>query len=252
MNDEAIREVIRNRKIRTVFQPIVNLSDLSIVGFEALSRGPANTELESATALFKAAEGVGLRLQLEQLCRIEALRAARGLAPSCKLFLNASAPSLLDSSLSRAGGSQGIEDPGTDPHQVVLELSERYAVDDYARFREALQSFSRRGFEIALDNMGKGYQGLDKILELVPELIKLIKLDRSMVGNLQESVVKREMIETFQAMSQRFGARIVAQGIETREELRCLRKMNVELGQGYYLARPGEVPVTATILPREL
>ena len=201
MNDEAIKEVIRSRQIRTIFQPIVNLSDLSIVGFEALSRGPANSELESARALFKGANRARLHGQLEQLCRSEAFWAADGQPSSCKLFLKVSAPSLRDSDLSESPGSvHGIEGPAIGPHQVVLELSERYAVSDNDWLRDAVRSLSARGFEFALDNMGSGHNSLNRVVDVRP---RFIKLDRSIVQNLHQSAIDMETVASYQTVTRR-------------------------------------------------
>ncbi len=121
------------------------------------------------------------------------------------------------------------------PDQIVFEVTERRAIENYHLFRDAMKYFQHLRCHFAIDDMGAGYSGLDKIVELQPNYVKL---DMSMVRDIHTSFVKKEMVQTFKVMADKIDARLVAEGVEKREEFEVVREIGVNYIQGNYLARP--------------
>jgi EAL domain-containing protein (putative c-di-GMP-specific phosphodiesterase class I) len=207
-------------------------------GFEALCRGPKNTEFFSPMALFDTAEKSDLAFELDHLCRWRALQEAgergSGLPREFKLFINTLPFSMRDPDFQ---GNELIRLLGKNlaPDQIVFEVTERRAIENYHLFRDAMKYFQHLRCLFAIDDMGAGYSGLDKIVELQPNYVKL---DMSMVRDIHTSFVKKEMVQTFKAMADKIDAKLVAEGIEKREEFEVVREIGVNYIQGNYLARP--------------
>jgi EAL domain-containing protein (putative c-di-GMP-specific phosphodiesterase class I) len=132
-----------------------------------------------------------------------------------------------------------VDAEGLRHSQVVLEITERVAVEERQLYRDTLRALKDAGFGIAIDDMGAGYSSLQSIVELEPDYLKF---DISLVRNIDRNLIKRSLLETLVDLSEKIGARVIAEGIEARSELDTLREMGVRLGQGPYLAPPAPVP----------
>jgi EAL domain-containing protein (putative c-di-GMP-specific phosphodiesterase class I) len=237
-NKKQLQRIILKEQITTLFQPIYDMETLRPHGFEALCRGPKNTEFFSPLALFDTAEKSDLAFELDHLCRRKALQAAgdrgSGLPREFKLFINTLPFSMRDPDFQ---GNELIRLLGKNlaPDQIVFEVTERRAIENYHLFRDAMKYFQHLRCLFAIDDMGAGYSGLDKIVELQPNYVKL---DMSMVRDIHTSFVKKEMVQTFKAMADKIDAKLVAEGIEKREEFEVVREIGVNFIQGNYLARP--------------
>jgi len=236
-NKKELQRIILKEQITILFQPIYDMETLRPHGFEALCRGPKNTEFFTPVALFDTAEKSDLAFELDHLCRRKALQAAggsRGLAREFKLFINTLPFSMRDPDFQ---GNELIRLLGKDlaPDQIVFEVTERRAIENYHLFRDAMKYFQHLRCLFAIDDMGAGYSGLDKIVELQPNYVKL---DMSMVRDIHTSFVKKEMVQTFKAMADKIDAKLVAEGIEKREEFEVVREIGVNYIQGNYLGRP--------------
>lgn len=207
---------------RMVFQPVVALADGSVVGHEALSRFPTGDPAE----WFATARSAGLEEDLE----LTAVRSALARLDDVPGFLavNVSARTAGLPALGRVVG-------GCDPARVVLELTEHTPVDDYAALRRTLAPLRRAGVRIAVDDVGAGFASMRHVLELVPDVLKL---DISLVRNIATDSSRQALAASMLAFADKTGAQVVAEGIETADELDYLRTMGVGLGQGYHLGRP--------------
>jgi hypothetical protein len=119
---------------------------------------------------------------------------------------------------------------------LVIEVTEHELAGDDAALAADLDEIRRRGARIAVDDAGAGYAGLQQLMRVAPDLIKL---DRSLVQNIHEDPAKQALVDSFVRFGRRTGAQVVAEGIETEEELRVLADLDVTYGQGYFLAKPG-------------
>lgn len=230
-----LQDVLLAEEIRTVFQPIVDLQLGGTLGFEALSRGPSGTAQHNPINLFTAAKDADLVFELDRHCRRRAMRTARNLPSGYRLFINVVPASMYDPDFQGASLIKLLEGLGLSPDRIVLEVSEQYAIENYTMFVEALQNFTQMGFSIAVDDIGAGYSGLEKIAHLNPAYLKF---DLQLVRDIDKSHVKREMTRALRAFAEKMDSKIIAEGIEREGEQQALKDLGIDYGQGYFLDRP--------------
>jgi EAL domain-containing protein (putative c-di-GMP-specific phosphodiesterase class I) len=227
--------IIQEGRLTTHYQPIVDMDLGSIMGYEALTRGPKDTAFEVPKALFTFSEKSRLSGELDALCRRKALLNARGLDPEKKLFLNSlpetlGAPGLIEQSLTAV-----LEEVALQPHHLVLEITERTAIEDFEAFGRVLERLRRLGFLVAIDDVGTGYSSLQTISEVPADFLKI---DMSLIKNIHQSLIKQDLVHSLLQVASRTRTRVIAEGIESAEEVRALRACGVRYGQGFYFARP--------------
>jgi EAL domain-containing protein (putative c-di-GMP-specific phosphodiesterase class I) len=235
-NKEKIQELIIKESIRTLYQPIVSLSDSVIIGYEALSRGPEGTEFENPYLLFDSAAEAELLFELDRLCRKKALINASSIKPGHRLFINCFPTAVHDPEFRDVYLKSFLNGVMIRPVNIVLEVTEREAIENYELFKEAASYYSGLGFSIAVDDTGTGYSGLETLFELKPDFIKI---DISIVRNIDKNKVKQELAKALIAISKELNSSVIAEGIETEEELYNLRGIGVDIGQGFLFAKPG-------------
>lgn len=238
-----IEAVLIDRTFSPVFQPIVELSTGHEIGYEALTRF---TDGARPDRRFADATAVGLGIELEAATISAALGAAEALPEDRWLSLNVSPEFLLDpvrphGVLARRG-----------KRSLVLEITEHVAIEDYARFRAAVETLgSSVGF--AVDDAGSGYASFRHILELRPDYVKL---DIGLVHEIDRDDVRQALVAGIVYFAQRTRCRLIAEGVETEGERARLQRLGVQYGQGYLLARPApaaswkQATVAATPSPR--
>ena len=226
-----LKRVIGQKQLRPAFQPLRHLSDDEVIGWEALIRGPQGTPFERPNVLFAVAQENDMEVELETLCLETIFRGLpRGIGTR-RLFVNASCtllrhPVFLDErNLTAINRSHG---------DVVIEISEKEMVD-YSSFGDILATVRGAGLKIAIDDAGSGYSGLEAILNLRPDYIKVAD---SLVRRLESDPIKREIITSLASIGRRIEATLVAEGIEREEEREALIELGVEYGQGFLLGRP--------------
>lgn len=230
-----LRSILAGGRLTTQYQPIVDMEQGTIMGYEALTRGPANSTLERPDALFASCQEERLLDELDRLCRCEAVRNARGLDPRKKLFLNSLPESLGRPGFTAGGFLEALAESSLHPRNLVLEITERTSIEDFEEFARAIGPLRRQGFLVAIDDVGTGYSSLQTITEIHPDFIKV---DLSLVKNIHRSLLKQELMHSLLQAGARIGAQVIAEGIEAEEEERALRRCGVRYGQGYFFARP--------------
>jgi EAL domain-containing protein (putative c-di-GMP-specific phosphodiesterase class I)/putative methionine-R-sulfoxide reductase with GAF domain len=222
----TIEDLCLPGRLAAVVQPIVRLTDMVVVGYEALTRvtlepvrGP-DWWLEQAT-------GFALRSRLETACW-EAI-AALGEPPEDRLlFVNVSPSTLAEPGL--------LEVRSRLAERLVVEVTEQEAVGDYSTLRDHLAPFLASPVRLAIDDTGAGYSSLRHVIELVPDFLKL---DRGLVSGIDQDRNRLALVRSLVAFAREVGTSVIAEGIERPEELDTLRTAGVSFGQGYLLARPG-------------
>lgn len=232
-----MERLLRERSIRSVFQPISRLDTGAVFGYEALTRCPEGSRFDGPLALFQYAEREGYAFALDRLAREKAIRHSPALGEAQKIFINVTIGIMKDPQFVSGQTVQWLRQRGLHPGQVVLELTERSSIDDFAEAKKVLRHYRSQGYEIAIDDAGAGYSSLQSIVELEPDYIKV---DKSLVQNADRDEMKKQMLRTFTRFARRMDIRTVAEGIERPEELRLARSLGVDFGQGYLLGRPGE------------
>ena len=222
----AVEQLCEPGIIEAFVQPVVRPADQVIVGYEALARMPLEPLHPPDWWLARAGE-IGMRSHLEVAC----LAAATDLGPTPEerlLFVNLS-PSLL----ANPSALRLLEQL---PDRLVIELTEQEAVEDYDTLRRDLAPWLSRGVRIAIDDTGAGYSSLRHVIELTPDFLKL---DRELVRDLDHDRNRRALVSAVVAFAAEVGTSVIAEGVESADELEVLRDAEVDLVQGYLLARPG-------------
>lgn len=222
----SVARVIDERAFRTVFQPIMELESRTIVGYEALTRFADGTPPDRQ---FTDAERIGMAHELELVTLNSAIASSSVLRDGCWLSVNVS-PSVL---VELAHGTFAELD-----RPIVVEITERSAIEDYAAVRSALEALGH-GIRLAVDDAGAGFASLRHIIELRPEFVKL---DMRLVRGVEADAARQAMLAGMVFFAQQAGCSLIAEGIETDAERATLVRLGVRLGQGYLLGRPEARP----------
>lgn len=237
---EALDYIINNKQIKTVFQPIISLRDGSVLGHEALSRITCESEIKNPDVLFTAAGEYNRLWELELLCRTTALEAAfKFMIPpySKKLFINVNPNTMHDETFKKGFTKSFLMQYDITPNNVIFEITERNVITDMNGFRATIDHYKSQDYKIAIDDAGAGYSGLNLISDVNPNYIKLdMKLIRGVNSDSLKFALVKGMVE-FSKVSNIF---LIAEGIETYEELDTLVNLGVQYGQGYLIQKPDE------------
>ncbi len=225
---QELAQIIEARAFRIVFQPIIDLATRRIVGHEALTRFDDGVPPD---VRFAQAARAGLGVALERVTIDAALGSAAGLPAGTYLSLNAS-PELVT-----GGGIGGLLEQARCP--VVIEITERDAVESYVELRTSLSGL-RGCARIAVDDVGAGYAGLRHILEIEPDILKL---DIVLVRGVDDDPAKRALVGSIVGFASNVGCAVLAEGVETEAEADMLATLGVGFGQGYLFGRPQPLAV---------
>ncbi len=228
-------DVVLAENVETLYEPIVNVTTREVIGWEALTRGPWDTDLYSPDALFNMGEETGLTYELDCLCRRNALRGARGLSPGKLLFLNCLPTSIHDPAFRGDVLKRTLEELRLRPSDVVFEISEKESIDNFEIFREARDYYGELGFKVALDDTGVAYGSLEAVMELSPDFIKV---DMTLVRGIDTDPPRQELLRALNSVAASIHASVIAEGIETSEELATIQSLGIAYGQGYLFGRP--------------
>jgi len=228
-------KILKFKDIKAVFQPIVSLLDGEIFGYEALSRGPQGSILEQPNALFPAAEQFNKVWELEFLCRSKAFARANELPKDKMLFVNVDPKIMNDPRFQKGVTLDMLAHYKIDAGNIIFEITEKNSIEDYKSFRKVLDNYTSQGYKIAIDDMGSGYSGLKLLAETRPQFIKI---DMDLIRNIDKDALKQGLIKAFYEFSVVANIKMIAEGIETIDELHTLISIGIPYGQGYLLQRP--------------
>ena len=226
---DRVRAVLTKGGPRVVFQPIVEITSGSVVGYEALSRfddGRAPDEW------FHDAARAGLGVDLELAAVRNALGALPTLPESAYLSVNVS-----PDALHHPGVIDLVAASAAD--RVVIELTEHLALEDYDHYRAVIAELRAVGARVAVDDAGSGYASFRHIVDLGPDIIKV---DRSLVHGVHLDPARRSLMTAFAAFARDLGATLIAEGVERPEEEAALQHWGVRFAQGWLYGRPQALP----------
>ncbi|MDF2607451.1 MAG: hypothetical protein K0S34_1647 [Bacillales bacterium] len=230
------QKIINKKLVEIVFQPIISLETGELFANEALTRGPKNSAFSSPLTLFKYAETTGHLYSLEKMTRELAIERSKQISnKDNKLFININASVIEDPSFTPGNTISFLKQFGISPSDIVFEITERTAISDFEKFTSVLEHYRNQGFLIAIDDAGAGYSSLQAISELEPDFIKI---DRSLITNVNNNKIKANIVEAFTYFTNKSDSKIIAEGIETKEELDFLVNLGVNYGQGFFIAHP--------------
>jgi EAL domain-containing protein (putative c-di-GMP-specific phosphodiesterase class I) len=234
----AIRRVLDEKAVRMVYQPVVDLRTHRIFAYEALVRSKA-PEFASPPDLFNAA--------VEHSCTGELGRMLRELSlegcPDFPLFLNIHPAELNERWIVQPNDPIFMHD-----RDVYLEITEGVPLSHFHLCQTILSEVRDRGVYLVVDDLGAGYSNLKYIADLQP---RVVKLDRGLIAGLTQNTRLFKLVSAIVVLCTELDALVVAEGIETVEELEAVIASGAQYGQGYLLARPA-FPLPEVTWPAEL
>ncbi|EAR10853.1 EAL domain-containing protein [Reinekea blandensis] len=224
--------------IAMAFQPIVNCRDHSIFAYEALVRGPKG---ESAGSILNQVTE-GNKYSFDQACRVEAIKTMAGLDRSARLSINFLPNAIYNPNTCIQRTLSAAKQYQYDTSKLIFEVVEHEEPISQHKLSEIFTAYRAMGFTTAIDDFGAGYSGLNQLLDLKPDLIKL---DRALVDGIDQNPDKKIVVKHLVAMLKDMRIQVLAEGVERREEYELLHQLGIDLMQGYYFARPllGALPV---------
>jgi diguanylate cyclase (GGDEF)-like protein len=234
-----VSRVAATGALRAVFQPIYDLTSGVPRGFEGLVRPLPDSGFSDASSMFEAAEATGRTAELDIACLNTVMETAARLRLPGSLTVNISPRTMEMDDFSIHALLRIIVRHGLDPRHVVLELTEREAVEDIGRLRRAVEACRVAGIKLAADDVGAGNAGLRLLSQL---RFDIVKIDLSLVQGGAVREASLEVVRTLHDLADRWGALVVAEGIETPAQLEVVRSLGIGAGQGYLLGRPTDRP----------
>lgn len=238
---QALNDIVSRQSLSAVFQPIIDLSNASVIGHEGLIRGPSHSPLHMPLALFEAARSERLSSVIEHLSCEVVLQTFGSFQSDLKLFLNVSPESFTQYAGKTAAILAYTRRVGLDPRNVVIELTESTPNFDYESIRSAAEYYRSMGFEIAIDDLGEGFSSLRLWSELHPDYVKV---DKHFIQNIDTDLVKLEFVRSIQRIAECSGAKVIAEGIESLAQLNVVKDLKIAYGQGYLFAKPVAEPLS--------
>lgn len=232
--ETVLDEILRYRKVTSVYQPIFRLDGEDVFGHEALARFPGVDFQSTVEPIFAYAERCGRGPELDWICRRAAIQGITEYCEAKPLFVNIGVAPLIHHNHDVDQTIMLLDWVGHKPHDVVLEITEREAAPDIGWFTTVLATYRQHGFRFALDDMGDGLATFAMLVAAEPEFIKLSE------SLLRTAAVKgsRSLVAGILAFAKECNSVVIAEGIEVATDLELAKSLGIPLGQGYHLARP--------------
>ena len=238
MNSQThIDTILEPGFLDTRFQPIIESRDggFRTYAFEGLSRGPAGTNFAAADVLFAYARHKREESRIDRVCMTNVLRAAAQMPEHFRISLNVHASTLSHDGDFVAALASCAEEHSIPASRIIIEVVEHASAWDDIRLERAISSLRDLGAGIALDDIGVGLSNYRMMIETRPDYFKV---DRFFVTGAYDDRYRSVVIESIAQLASKFGARVIAEGVESESDLRHLIDLGVDLFQGYYFAMP--------------
>lgn len=224
----AIAHTVEKGEIEISYQPVVDMRNGHVLGWEALARFPG---LPYATSeVFEAARGTELEVELEVACFRRALEVAEDLSEGRYLSINVS-PTTVGSTLL----ADVLRKVRHIFEHLVIEITERTAVENYLPLYRPLHDLRQQLVSVAIDDVGAGYASLWHITQLLPDIIKV---DRALISGIDQSPTKRAIVTALLSLARELRCSVVAEGVERQQEADWLVGLGTRFGQGFHFAEP--------------
>ena len=241
IEDRVFFDIINNESLTSHFQPIVDVKNNSIYGYETLARGVREDgTLVYPNELFHKSQRYDLNFKLDRLCRESSLKTAATKKVHQKVFINFIPTSIYDPEFCLNSTVKWANQLEFDPSQIVFEVVETELVKDQKHLKKILEYYRKKGFKIALVDVGEGYSSLNMLIELKPDIIKI---DRNIINGIDSNELKQSVYRALFNLAKEHDITVLAEGVETKEELKTINSIGVDLVQGYYFAKPCAEPI---------
>jgi len=246
--DGPLARLVRDGGLYSVFQPLGDLREGTVYAHEALIRGPQGSPLHTPDTLLEQARRERVLQDFEIACLYTALHHWGRLGAPGRLFVNISADALVQAVAQCGAGlwADTVRTFGVAARMLVLEITEHERVTDLAPLRGALKEVHAAGTRLALDDFGDGRSSLRLWAEVKPDYVKI---DKYFIRDISDHPGHLQMLQAIKGIADVFGTTLIAEGIETRDDLRALRDLDIPYGQGWLLGRPAQAPREAIEAP---
>lgn len=247
IHGEWLREVIEEERLISHFQPILACEGPpQIFAYECLLRGRhPDGRVVYPGDIFSYAKSADLLFYLDRAARLTAIRCANQHSINTKLFINFMPTAIYDPEYCLRTTVAAIESSSLSADQIVFEVTESEEVRDVEHLVKILRYYRENGYKVALDDLGAGYSSLNLLHRLQPDYIKL---DIGLIRGVDQEPYKAEISSNLLTLARNLGVRTIAEGVETEGELHWLKEHGADLVQGYYFAKPSEIPITSAQL----
>jgi diguanylate cyclase (GGDEF)-like protein len=233
---QLLREIIENKHFTTLFQPIFSLSNGAVVGYEALTRGPEESVLYNPEKLFESAKNENLLWEMELSTRSSAIEKFLSLQSDKILFLNVD-PDIIKDEKFVKGFTKHLYENMIKQSNIVFEITEKTAIKDYIEFKKIIENYKTQGYKIAIDDVGTGYSGLTTISEVRPNYIKI---DIFLIRDIDKDNFKKSIVRALVELANNSNLKLIAEGIETLDELKTVIELGIPMAQGFLLGKPSK------------
>ena len=237
---DNVIELLRTGRLVTYVQPIVQCADPGrVFAYECLTRGlNADGSLIAPDNLFGVARRADLLFYLDRECRVTSIRSAGSLAGPAKLFINFNPATIYQPEYCLLTTMNALDTYGLTKDEVVFEVVESDKARDIEHLVSILDYYRDRGFEVALDDFGAGYNSLTTLSQLRPNYVKL---DIELIRNVDQDEFKQAITRSIFRLTNELGIRTIAEGVERDEEYRWVKDAGADLVQGFLFAKPSPI-----------
>ena len=230
-------DILKNKEIKSVFQPIVSLKDGTVFAYEALTRITLKKCCFNIGEAFEIAQEMGCLWSFERLCRVSSIKKAARKPANIKLFLNVDPNIIHDKNFKYGVTHEKLRKNNLKSSDIVFEATEHSAIKDIDTFKASLEHYREQGFSVAVDDVGSGYSGINRIFEVNPQYIKI---DIEIIRDIENDELKRSFISALSQFANDSGIFLIAEGVENYEQLKTLIELNIDYAQGFYLGKPNQ------------
>lgn len=233
--------ILEHKTLVTHFQPIVDIKDNSIYGYELLSRGvKSDGSLMPPFEMFKLARESDLLFNLDRQARETSIISSARENIDSKLFINFLPTVIYNPELCLKSTTDLIDKFNFKPENITFEVVETEDINDANHLTTVLDFYRDRGFKIALDDIGSGYSSLNNLSKFYPNYIKV---DMDIIRDIHKNKLKQEIFKALVALSNKTDIKVLAEGVETKEELDFVVANGSDLVQGFYFGKPSAKPI---------
>lgn len=233
---QFLKEIIEDKNFTTLFQPIFSLANGAVVGYEALTRGPEKSILYNPEKLFASAKNENLLWEMELSTRSSAIERFLDSQSDKMLFLNVD-PDIIKDEKFVKGSTKHLFDNIIKQSNIVFEITEKTAIKDYIEFKKIIDNYKTQGYRIAIDDVGAGYSGLTTISEVRPNFIKI---DMFLIRDIDKDNFKKSIVKALVELANNSNLKLIAEGIETLDELKTVIELGIPMAQGFLLGKPSK------------
>ena len=243
-------DIIEKERIYPVFQPIVSLETGEIHGYEALSRIIEPKRIQNPEELINVGLLSGKIWDVEKLCRKKILKQYSEFQEKeqlGRLFINVNPMIMMDESFKSNFTKKQLDKYDISPEKIVIEVTEKSSINNVKELVQTISHYKEEGYQIAIDDVGECYSGLNVVCNTNPHYLKI---DMSLVRNIDSDYMKYSLVKGLVEIARNTSIRLLAEGIETKEELKCIMELGVDFGQGYFLGMPNRTlnPIDTKVL----